>query len=182
MIKINLFFLENILFKFTRLFAIGSSLIALIVIIVLISSLLNFKDSTHVSFEEIHAKNRQIESTLEQEQVLPVAVKRYITDEEQKLTLKGWLDSISDYDGKKDLLDNLSEVIVAAENKDVNVFEVINNYKEMKFSKLNKSKTEDGYMAKGLKLVKLFFILCCAFFIALMSLILIVLSIERNTK
>lgn len=179
--------LEAFLFGFTRIFAIGGSVLGLIAIALLVANLLGGGESTHVALEDINIEESTKNNTVKEASAkpkkqlkIPANVKIYLSGDNEKI-LQGWLDGIKGQDKKQDFLTNMSEVIIRAEIKKVEVINVINNYKTLKISKLNKSEIEE-YKDIGQKAALYSVVFGLAIFIALMSLILVMLAIERNTR
>jgi len=179
--------LETFLFGFTRVFAIAGSIIGLIAITLLILNLLGSGESTHVALEDINTKESTKNNTVEEASAkpkkqleIPDNVKTYLSGDNEKI-LQVWLDGIKGHDNKQDFLTNMSDVIADAESKEVEVFKVINNYRTLKISKLNKGEmAEYKELAQKAALYSVIFGLII--FVALMSMILVMLAIERNTR
>ncbi len=179
--------LETFLFGFTRIFAIGGSVIGLIAIALLVVNLLGSGESTYVALEDINTKESTKNNTVEEASAKPKKqlktpdnVKTYLSGDNEKI-LQGWLDGINGHENKQDFLTNMSEVISDAESKKVEVINVINNYKTLKISKLNKGEMAE-YKELGQKAALYSVVFGLVIFIALMSLILVMLAIERNTR
>lgn len=181
--------LENFLFKFTRLFALGGSVLALSFLAIMLFKQIPTKVDTHVSVLDINVEKISGSSVSEasnnhsDEDVpyIPENVEKHFPDEKNKEILAGWLDSISEQALKEDFLDNLSEVIEEAEELELNVLNVINNYKTIKLSKLRKI-GDGGYLGILENTTNTFIIFSLIVFIAQLSMILVMLAIERNTR
>jgi len=179
--------LENFLFSFTRVLAIGGSVLALIIIAVLVSGLFDSGKNTYVALEDINVEESTKNNTIEEASAppkvqlfIPENIKAYLSGDNEKI-LQGWLDGIKGQEKKQDFLENMSEVITKAETNKLEVVNVINNYKTLKLSKLNRSEIEE-YKDIGQKVALYAVIFGLIIFIALMSLILVMLAIERNTR
>jgi len=185
--KPNLSALETFFFEFTRLFAACMSVLGFLIIAILIVNILDSPVSTHIALEDINTKestenNTVEEASAESEKKLkfPANVKKYLSGDNEQI-LEDWISAIQGHDKKQDFITNMSEVITDAENNNLEVVNVINNYKTLKFSKLTKSEIEQ-YKDMGQEVALYSAIFGLLIFIALMSLILVLLAIERNTR
>ncbi|MFO7820633.1 MAG: hypothetical protein R6V56_01025 [Lentisphaeria bacterium] len=173
---------EKFLFAFTRMFALVGSIVAILGVLLLAVSLLGSDDDSFVSLSEIK-QSQQAESgdvaPPEVEVKLPENIEK-IFSEENKEVLRGWLQGL-EKDEQKDFIENLSLIIDEAEKMELNAFDVINDYKELKLEKLEKSEFEK-YEAEARRGVTIAAIFVLIMFIALMSLILVMLAVERNTR
>ena len=179
--------LEKFLFGFIRIFTIGGALIGVIALILVIFNLLSSGENVYVSLDDINTesitKNNSVTeaSAKPKESInIPENVKKYLSGDNEKI-LQGWLGGIFKQKQKQEFVDNLSDVIVSAEEKKVKVVNVINNYKTIKLSKLSKSEIEQ-YKEIGQRVAIYMVIFGLVIFIVLMSLILVMLGIERNTR
>ncbi|MFH1846013.1 MAG: hypothetical protein ABH869_00445 [Candidatus Omnitrophota bacterium] len=177
---------EKLLFGFTRIFVLGGSLLALIAIVVFLFGLFEpdekTKKSSFVSLYDLRPtqqkeKNRSVHSEFEAQ--LPANVKKYMFEKNVNV-LYGWIKSLDKTD-QEDFMENLSLIIDQAENGTENVVDIINEYKTVKLEKLKKPEFEkyEAMVRKGAILSAIFGLVL---FIALMSLILVVLAVERNTR
>jgi len=181
--------LENFLFKFTRLLALGGSVLALIVLAIVLVKQIPTKTDSHVqlfdiSAEESYGKSVSEASNDKQEEeitYIPNNVEKYFSGKENQEVLEGWLNSIPEQDLKDEFIENLSEVIEEAEELKLNVMNVINNYKTIKLSKL-RGKGTGGYLETIESTTNTLFIFGLIVFIAQLSMILVMLAIERNTR
>jgi len=177
---------ENILFRFTRLIAIGGAGIAFISLLVLVLSLILSGSPTYVHIDDISKKISSDSSVSEAVSKskssihIPNNVKRHLSGKNEAI-LQGWLNTLSNDDQKQDFVDNLSDVISDAESKNLKVTDIINNYKTIKLSKIRESGVEQ-YKELGKKVAVSLAIFGLIIFISLMSLILVMLAIERNTR
>ena len=174
---------ERFLFGFTRVFALGGSLIAILGVVLLLFSLFGSGDrDSLVKLTDLRLA-QQTENTakppLKIKVKLPENVKKYLSGENEKI-FYGWIKSLDKKD-QEDFIDNLSSIISEAENKKENVVDVINEYKTAKLSKLQKTEAEkyEKIAEKGAIIGAIFGLVL---FIALMTLILIMLAVERNTR
>jgi len=113
---------------------------------------------------------------------IPLAVQSYLDSEENKEVIEGWLNSLDPSD-RQDFIDNMAEVITAAQKQRVDVFASINRYKDLKLAKI--AATKQGIDFLGIPVSP--FNLVIGIFIqlgliAIVSLILVLLAIERNTR
>lgn len=179
---------ESLLFGITRVLAICSALVGFIALGLAIQSFLTPTEDTHVSLDDINtepvpeggsvsdARAADSEPALAR----PPILEKYFTGSNSEV-LEAWLEGLSDSEQKQDFVDNLAEVVAAAEQKDLDVANVINNYKTIKLSKLAKSEFE-RYAEMGRKGGLLGAMLGIVLFISLMTLVLVMLAIERNTR
>ena len=114
---------------------------------------------------------------------IPLAVQSYLDSEENKKVIEGWLNSLDPSD-RQDFIDNMAEVITVAQKQRVDVFASINRYKDLKLAKIAAAK--QGYRCFPGVLVSPFNVVIGIFIqlglIAIVSLILVLLAIERNTR
>lgn len=171
--------IEAFLFKLTRTFAISGSLIGLLALAIVIINLIPSKESTYISLDDI-ADVTQTSEGMTEFTYFPENVEKYLFGENEKILL-GWLDGLSSQDQRQEFVDNLSEVIESAEQSELDVNKVINSYKTAKLSKLNKNDMS-GYKGMMERATNYVVISSIITFIALMSLILVMLAIERNTR
>lgn len=180
----NLSKLESILFFSLRFIALAAVTIALIGILIISYNLLRSQD-VHVGLSDINTNGSatnviEASVTPEKEVHIPESVTRHLYDDNKRI-LEDWLGGISGHEKKQDFIDNLSEVIQDAELNKVDVLNAINNYRIIKLKKLNKSSIEE-YEGMALKGVAYLSIFAFIVFISIMSLILVMLAIERNTR
>jgi hypothetical protein len=174
---------ERLLFHFTRVFALGGSLIAILGVVLLMFSLFGSgeRDSL-VKLTDLRSAQQAENTTVESPNIeveIPENVKKYISGENEKVLYK-WIESLDEKD-QEDFIENLSLIITEAENKGEDVVDVINDYKTAKLSKLQKTEFEkyEKVAERGAIIGAMFGLII---FIALMSLILVMLAIERNTR
>lgn len=118
-------------------------------------------------------------STGETKPTIPPNVQKYTTGNNSKV-LESWLTNLNQ-EQKDDFLLNMSEVIESAERNNDNVPDAINAYKNLKFKKLATSEFEKTAakmkpMAYGVAAATMLIL------ITLFSIVLVLLSIERNTR
>lgn len=179
---------EKFLFAVTRIFAILGSILALTTIVLLATNLSKTTDNDHVSFADINTKSTaqngsvsDASSSMEsQSLIIHDKIKEYFSGDNEKI-FNDWVDSLETNEQKQDFIDNLSEVISEAESKKVDVVNTINNYKTLKFARINKNQFEK-YKELGERAAIFAVILFSAIFLTLMSLVLVMLAIERNTR
>ena len=178
---------EAFLFSVTRALAILGAVAGFVALAIAVQSFLEPLDDTHVGLEEINAEVVSETGTVADARAESASVisRPPILDEylggDNKEVLDGWLDGLSDPERQQDFVDNLAEVIEGAEQKDLDVINVINNYKTIKLSKLNQSDFERLAKVAG-RGALLGAMLGIVLFISLMSLVLVMLAIERNTR
>ena len=179
--------LEKMLFGATRILAILGSLIAIASIVLIVQKSMDFNDGSHISFNEINAESSAQNGSVAAASAAPITplitpdnVKKYLSGDNEVI-LKNWLNDLPTAEAKQDFINNLSEVITAAEVKNAVVINVINNYKTLKFSKVQKNGIEQ-YAEVGKKAAIYCAIAVLVIFVTLMSLVLVMLAIERNTR
>jgi hypothetical protein len=97
-------------------------------------------------------------------------------DQSNKSILEEWLRGV-DTDQRQDFLDNLEDVIRYAEQNNLDVMQAVNKYKELKVQKYREaeSKAISRYGIVG-------GMVAAVMLIVALSLVLVVLAIERNTR
>ena len=111
---------------------------------------------------------------------IPARAGRYLGDEQNKSVLEGWLRDV-EADQRQEFMDNLEEVIRYAEQNNLDVVRAVNTYKTLKFQRYHaaESKTRDAKLSRyGI----LGGIVAALMLIVGLSLVLVVLAIERNTR
>jgi hypothetical protein len=178
---------EAFLFGVTRALAILGAAAGFVALALAVQSFLEPLDDTHVGLGEINAEVVSETGTVADARAesasmisrLPI-LEEYLAGDNKEI-LDGWLDGLSDPEQQQDFVDNLAEVIEGAEQKDLDVIKVINNYKTIKLSKLKQSDFE-RYAKVARRGALLGAMLGIVLFISLMSLVLVMLAIERNTR
>lgn len=178
---------ERLLFSCTRVFALATGAACLVgiagglfVIITLFGT-----SSTHVSYNDVKAVAGAPKTTDEAadvtipDVVLPTNVQTHLAGENRKV-LRGWLEGL-DPDQKRDFLLNMSEVIQGAEQSSADVTEAINKYKTMKLQKLAATGLEK-YAVQVRRGAVIGLIAFMVLVLAISSLGLVLLSVERNTR
>jgi len=111
---------------------------------------------------------------------IPFVLQKYFNNPDSVKLLKGWMENIPKEKGTE-FINELAAVVEEAEKTNANVTDAINQYKELKFTKLKEfqlAKTETNMIR-----VEYFgFAFACVTLIALFSLILVLLAIERNSR
>lgn len=111
---------------------------------------------------------------------LPFSVKKHFSHPEDLSLLKTWLSDMT-IEEKNNFIDEMAIVITHAENGKENPNNAINRYKNYKLQKIAEQKQEllNNYYQNGLTLGVL---ATTIVIIALFSLVLVLLAIERNTR
>jgi hypothetical protein len=113
---------------------------------------------------------------------IPLAVQSYLDSEENKKVIEGWLNSLDSSD-RQDFIDNMAEVITTAQKERVDVFASINRYKDLKLAKIAAAKQGIDVLGVPVSPFKVVIgIIIQLGIIAIVSLILVLLAIERNTR
>jgi hypothetical protein len=178
---------EKFLFKFTRLFALVGAACALMAGAVLLFNLSGSGDKDkYVSFNDLRpvqqtegVGNEYAPTHPINKIKFPENVKKYLSGKNEKI-LNGWIEPL-DEKNMKDFIKNLSSIIAEAEERNENVVNIINEYKIVKLEKLNETEFEkyEKVVSKAAISGTIFGLFI---FIALMSLVLVMLAIERNTR
>jgi hypothetical protein len=111
---------------------------------------------------------------------MPISVQRHFSDEQSHELLVRWLERLK-ASQRQEFVDNLGEIISGAEAQNADVASAIDRYKDRKFELLQQYESERlesavrrgaivAALASGLMLIALF------------SLVLVLLAIERNTR
>lgn len=111
---------------------------------------------------------------------IPSRVRVYLSDQSNKSVLEGWLRGL-DADQRQDFLDNLEDVIKYAEQNNLDVIQAVNTYRELKLQKYRaaESKAADARISRYGTIGG---IVAAVMLIVALSLVLVVLAIERNTR
>ena len=189
--------IESKLFTFTRVFAVVMSLLGVLALVaVLVMSGLNkIGSSTYVTLDETLEKPADASSAAGLPSIwtgvdMPENLEPYfksttsvVGDTDNSKVLEGWLMSLEDEDERQDFLDNLSGVIdrAKAQDKESQINDVINNYRSVKLSKIIDARI-DKFESVGEKIGFYGSIFGLLIFISLMSMMLVLLAIERNTR
>jgi hypothetical protein len=111
---------------------------------------------------------------------IPFILQKHFDNPVELQELKGWLDELPK-DNHQEFIDEMAIMVTEAEKLDLSPYTVINDYKKLKFKKLAVAPLE-----KAEQLIKQLYytgaIISAVALIALFSLILVLLAIERNTR
>lgn len=181
--------LENFLFKFTRLLALGGSVLALSILAIMLFKQIPTKIDTHVSILDVSVEKTYGSSVSEasssqldtETTYIPENIEKYLSGENNQEVLAGWLRSIPEKNLKDEFVENLSEIIAEAEELELNVMNIIHNYKTIKLSKL-RGKSTGGYLETIESTTSTLIIFGLIVLIAQLSMILVMLAIERYTR
>lgn len=173
---------ERFLFDFTRLFALVGSIAALVGIVLLVSYLFFPTKKNYISLSDLDSIGKTEKTVAVPPKImvqLPKNVRKYMSGSNEEV-LKGWIGYL-DYADQNDFVQNLSSVIHEAEMNLRDVIEVINKYKTVKLPALRTSEFEKGKrtVEKGAMIGAIFGLML---FVAMMSLVLVMLAVERNTR
>lgn len=180
-------FLERTLFSFTRVFVTVGSLVSVGGFVMGILMYLSIGgEDTHVGHDEVkRALSPPVPTSFASlqaavpEVTIPSNVDKYMGRDDRKVFL-GWIEDLDEAQ-KKDFISNLSEVIAEAEKQSDDVVDVINKYSKLKLPKL-RGNVLDKYATRAAKAGAIGFTLAMAMLAAIMSLVLVLLAIERNTR
>ena len=111
---------------------------------------------------------------------LPFIVQKHLSDPDNMKILKNWISGFS-LDQKKEFIEELVSVIKVAEENDRDVLQAINRYSTLKQLKLSELKMAQSasYYENAMTLGA---VAATIITIALFSLVLVLLAIERNTR
>lgn len=112
--------------------------------------------------------------------MMPENLRKYFVSPDNRRVLRGWLELLPT-DKSQDFLNNLSEIMKEGEAKGIDPGRLINTYKSMKLARFRDEKTKSEEFKQKL----MYFIggiVGVVFLIAMLSLILVLLAIERNTR
>jgi hypothetical protein len=111
---------------------------------------------------------------------MPFILQKHFNTPDNLRTLKGWLDSLSE-NNRQEFIDEMALAVTEAESLHLPPYDAINKYRQLKNEKLEKAslvkaeqRTQQLYFAGA--------IILGVSLIALFSLILVLLAIERNTR
>ncbi|WP_108651982.1 hypothetical protein [Dongshaea marina] len=184
-------FFERILFSFTRGLSIFGAAAGILAVVIIAIEMIPTHIDTSVTLKDgkfVYSAERQdsassgsnVQVNPEAGLDLPNNINAYFTGNNRHV-LDGWLDSLSSEDQKQDFIDNLSEVISSAEKQHLDVTGSINKYKEIKLSEIQRSNLWNAEQAS--KRYVLWGVMAgFLFFISLMSILLVLMAIERNTR
>jgi hypothetical protein len=186
----------RLLFRFTRFLAF---VVILVLSLVLIIGAVSYagdlipNQSSEVSFNDIslelhtmHESNQygtNRSPTREDSQSsldLPIVLQPYFGPSENRAVLMRHMEGL-DSSERIEYLDNLSRVVKASESKREDTTVVINKYFELKQAKLALAKVDSAERTQRL-IYMVASALSIMFLIAMASLILVLLAIERNTR
>lgn len=182
---------EKVLFGFTRLVAVLAALGAVAGIVICSLALTGrFDKSTDVSYSEIASeisseqasdnKKSGSDDGTKTDYTIPSNLEVYMS-ERNRTILDGWLSTLESDGQRQDFLDNLSQVVDDAKLSDADPAAVMNTYKNLKVTKLSESAL-DEYAEAAAKGAAAAAILGFVFLLILVSLMLVLLAIERHTR
>lgn len=177
---------ERILFGFTRGIALAGSLVAIVAAgLILVNLLWSAEKKTQITYDELRPNLQPVKNASEKADtvpadkiVIPENVKKYFSVNENEIVR--WTGT-TNFTDLQDYLRNLSIVIEDAEKKNDNVFDILSKYKAAKLKKLQKTQYEE-YQKIAVQVAQLATVFGLVLFIGLMSLILVMLAVERNTR
>lgn len=111
---------------------------------------------------------------------LPFILQKHFNNPNAIKYLKRLLEDLS-LGQRTEFINELAAVVEEAERTNANVPDAINKYAELKLSKIKESQLAEA-AAKALRLTYLGYGFACVGLIAMFSLILVLLAIERNTR
>lgn len=111
---------------------------------------------------------------------LPFILQKHFNNPDAIKVLKGWIENLP-LGQRNEFINELAAVVEEAERTNTNVPDAINKYAELKLSKIRESQLAEA-AAKSIRLTYLGYGFACVGLIAMFSLILVLLAIERNTR
>jgi hypothetical protein len=111
---------------------------------------------------------------------LPFPLQKYLSTPQNIKVLRGWLDNVPE-DYRQDFIDEMAAVVVEADKQKLNASEAMNAYKVLKLRKLE-AKRQAKAELEGMRVYYAAAAGSGVALIALFSLILVLLAIERNTR
>lgn len=141
--------------------------------------------STNVNYEEINIPTGDTSTTKSKPIKRPKVdasdrVVKYMSGNNANV-MSGWLDSIPSHEERVDFVSNMDEVIKEAEKNNVDVFKVINNYKKIKFDRINQYHSQK-YERMATKATSGLMILLGAITLLFSGSVIVLLRIEQNTS
>lgn len=178
---------QKSLFVFTRFLSLAVIVILAVGIFVTAVAYSALKKDTWVTLEQVQAAlhpddDKSPASLKEQlpDVTVPPAINEYLGSGKNQKVLLEWLEPL-DTDQQADFLQNMSAVIGQAKAHKVEVVDAINQYKTLKLQKLSTSGV-DKYAEPVRKGALMLFMAIMMSMVALFSLVLVLLAIERNTR
>lgn len=182
---------EKLVFAITRVFALCGAAVIVIAIVILGMKLISPGESTKVTYEEVAKAMSGSDENADTEtegssakpsvaQVeIPADLKPYFEGDNKRI-LRGWIDDLTEKQ-QKDFLKNMSQVVREAAANKVDRADAINTYKSLKLRKLSSHGFEQ-YAAMATKAGNIAAIFGLLLILSILSLVLVMLAIERNTR
>ena len=188
----NILAFEKLCFTMSRFAAIGFAFVVLIMIGFFSLKLINFQDSTNVKFSELSTPSVSPSSSPNSTIAPPAPISKiYIPENVREIIVADRLietlnNHISSLDQQQDYVENMSEVLREAKSNNPNIthdelFNVVNKYTRLKDSKMASSGAEQ-YIEMAKKIGYVAGIFTMMFLLTMVSMVLVLLSIERNTR
>jgi uncharacterized protein YqhQ len=111
---------------------------------------------------------------------LPPVLQEFFLNEDNQRVMRGWLDALPDEE-RQPFIDGLAATVEAARTNGVNETDAINRYHEQYMEYVAKKVAEKA-VAKEQRLYVAAGLVSTLMLIALFSLVLVLLAIERNTR
>lgn len=174
---------ERFLFGFTRLFAVVGSVLALVFIVLLAFNFAGLNNTKHITLADLQAQTGKNLSGADNNNVadspLPKAIQRHISGSNAQV-LDKWLAPLNS-EQRADFIDNMASIIEEAEKQKVDVVAAVNDYSTVKLKNFDRAPFE-RYEKLAQRTALVSGIAGLVLFIVLMSLMLVALAIERNTR
>ena len=177
---------QKAIFRFTRFLSFLIILILCVAIGFAISFYSSITASTNISMGDMRVSMAPppMDDTTAQKAPptadIPPAIAKYLTsDEERSMFLEGI--TTLEPEQQKDFMSNLGTLIHEGEQKGLNISDLITQYKMVKISKFS-GNDFDKYTLQAQRAAIIFLVLMLIGVIALFSLVLVLLAIERNTR
>ncbi len=178
-------FEERIVFPATRIISLLAIILLCVFAVYGLTMIVSLDPGTSVSYQSLKGKPAPTASTTKEQDALdgifqPDNVKKYVGNDKNIKILQAWMVQVPQSQ-RQDFLDNMSQVISAAEANNDNVINVINNYKSEKLKKIAGYESEKlinkGKQFAGIMVIMNAFVLAVMF-----SMVLVLLAIERRVR
>lgn len=176
---------ERFLFGFTRIVSIIGAIVVIIGIVLLLINFISFKDKTYLSYSDIKKEIQNADSkqpTVVRNFKMPANLEIPFTGNNAAI-LQTWLSEMPESE-QQNFFDNLSEIVAKARKADVSreyEIKIFNTYHNVKLSKIkaNEFNKYSELIEKGGYIAGIFGLILI---LSILSLILVTLAIERNTR
>lgn len=183
---------ERSVFSFTRALTMVAAVVVILAIVFLVIKILSADQGAEVTYLDV--EKALIESKTESgsgstglsdwgkspQVEMPDNLKPYLNTAENLPVFRRWVKDLPE-NQQEDFVKNMSHVVKIAEQKGVNVIDVVNAYSTLKLERLRELPYEK-YSAMARKAGYVATIIALLIMLSILSLILVMLAIERNTR